>query len=161
MTRLLALDLGTNTGWAVSDQGRVDSGVQVFDLKRGESPGMRYLRFGRWLSEMAYFRGGRLPELLVYEAAHYRGGHATEVAVGLVTRAQAYCAEHGIEHASVHTSTLKKVTTGHARASKEDMVRCVGVRFAEHLHGRQPSDDEADALALLDYALAELIPRPT
>jgi hypothetical protein len=38
---ILALDLGTRTGWAPAEHGRVESGVQVFDVRRGESPGMR------------------------------------------------------------------------------------------------------------------------
>jgi hypothetical protein len=33
---ILAVDLGTRTGWALWDGARTESGVQVFDLKRGE-----------------------------------------------------------------------------------------------------------------------------
>lgn len=39
---ILALDMATKTGWA-TNAGRT-SGVQTFDVKRGESPGMRFLR---------------------------------------------------------------------------------------------------------------------
>lgn len=52
MTGILALDLGTRTGYAIRENGRVESGVQVFDVKRGESPGMRYRRFTVWLTDM-------------------------------------------------------------------------------------------------------------
>ena len=41
MPAILALDLGTRTGWALAEHGRVESGVHVFDVQRGESPGMR------------------------------------------------------------------------------------------------------------------------
>jgi hypothetical protein len=58
---ILALDLGTRTGWAMAENGRTKSGVQLFDVKRGESPGMRYLRFNRWLEDMA--AGERKPDL--------------------------------------------------------------------------------------------------
>lgn len=37
--KLLALDLGTHTGWAILSGAKPDSGVQVFDVRRGESPG--------------------------------------------------------------------------------------------------------------------------
>ena len=97
---LLALDLGTHTGWALAMPtfpGSVElrlreSGVQVFDVKRGESPGMRYLRFRRWLEDV-------LPDdcsLIVYEQVHHRGGAATEVSAGFSTRVQELCAMLGI-----------------------------------------------------------------
>ena len=47
--KILALDLATLTGWA-SSVGRT-SGVQVFDVRRGESPGMRFLRCRAWLRD--------------------------------------------------------------------------------------------------------------
>ena len=43
---ILALDLATKTGWALQDRtGAIASGMQEFSLKRGESKGMRFLRF--------------------------------------------------------------------------------------------------------------------
>lgn len=50
--RILAIDPGCNAGWATWDGSHVESGVQVFDLKRGESPGMRFLRFWAWLRDL-------------------------------------------------------------------------------------------------------------
>jgi hypothetical protein len=50
--KVLALDLATKSGWA-TNVGR-QSGVQTFDVKRGESPGMRFLRCRAWLGEMGY-----------------------------------------------------------------------------------------------------------
>src|SRR5437016_860972 len=86
---ILALDLGTRTGYAIRENGRVESGVQVFDVKRGESPGMRYLRFNRWLDDVCragldavFGRDGLAVGLIVYEQTHHRGGAATEVAAG-------------------------------------------------------------------------------
>jgi hypothetical protein len=35
---ILALDLGTHTGFALLANGVTESGVQVFDVRRGESP---------------------------------------------------------------------------------------------------------------------------
>ena len=50
LASILALDLGSTCGWALRPDGRLESGVQVFDLKRGESPGMRFVRFSAWLA---------------------------------------------------------------------------------------------------------------
>ncbi|MGA2260608.1 MAG: hypothetical protein ABSH28_04130 [Acidobacteriota bacterium] len=96
--RVLALDPGTRTGWALAESGHTGSGVQVFDVKRGESPGIRYLRFNRWLEDLA--GEASKADLIVYEQPHHRGGAATEVAAGFSTRAQEFCARHGIEHSA-------------------------------------------------------------
>lgn len=150
---LLALDLGTSTGWALLEDGRIESGVETFAVKRGESPGMRYVHFNRWLDHIAPAAApGRTLGLVVYEQFHQRGGAATEIAAGLATRVQEFCARHGIEHAAVHTATLKKWTTGRGGASKTEMLEACARRWR-----RVDSDDEADAIALLHYARAELV----
>ena len=156
---ILALDLGTATGWALSrGPARVESGVQVFDVRRGESPGMRYLRFNRWLDEIGAGLGVD-GLLIVYEAAHHRGGAATEVLNGMTTRVQEWVARNGfdgsINHQAVHSATLKKATTGSGRADKTAMRHAVHTRG--WMQGREIYDDnEIDALALLHYALTEL-----
>jgi len=152
---LLALDLATRCGWALLENGRLESGTDTFDVKRGESPGTRYLRFNRWLNEFALHPSAGLPrvELIVFEQSHHRGGAATEVAAGFSTRVLEFCAAHGIEHASVHTATLKKWTTGKGNADKAAMLEAVARRWR-----RVDDDNEADAIALLYYALAELVP---
>jgi hypothetical protein len=162
---VLALDLGTRTGWALSEGGRIESGVQVFDVKRGESPGTRYLRFNRWLDDFTLREMSTFPQyesirrprvdLVIYEQTHMRGGAATEVAAGFATRVQEFCARHGIEHASLHSATLKKFTTGSGRGDKGAM------QTAAFKRGWIPwtkDDNEVDAICLLHYALAELVP---
>lgn len=153
---ILALDLGTRSGWAASLHGRIESGVQDFSLRRGESPGVRFLRFNAWLSQWA--ADGWRPDLLAYEAPHHRGGAATEIANGFSTRVQEFCARHGLEHASVHSATLKKWTTGRGNADKAAMMAAVSRRWGEYLgNPRDVDDNQADAMALLHYALAELV----
>lgn len=164
--RILALDLATKTGYACWNGERVESGVQDFSLKRGESPGMRYLWFNRWLDNILLQPHHRLDEkgnyvgsspivsfveLIVYEACHNRGGAATEVANGFTTRVQEFCARYDIEHASVHTATLKKRSTGSGRASKDEMIAACRKRW-----NIEPIDDNhADALMIMSYALEE------
>jgi Holliday junction resolvasome RuvABC endonuclease subunit len=146
---ILALDLATVTGWALVSDGRViESGAQDFTKRRGESNGLLFLRARKWLAELAAMQR---PGLVAYEAAHFRGGAATEICVGLQTRAQELAAELGVESAPVPTSTLKKWATGSGSADKAAMV----IRAAQVLR-RQPIDDnEADAVLLGLYA-AEL-----
>jgi Holliday junction resolvasome RuvABC endonuclease subunit len=146
---ILGLDLATRTGWAVVKDGRViESGVQDFSKRRGESNGVLFLRARKWLSE---FGCPTPPHLVVYEQAHFRGGAATEICVGLQTRAQEMAAEWGIESAPVPTSTLKKWATGVGRAEKAAMIAWAAERI-----GRQPEDDnEADAIAVGLWAAEE------
>ena len=49
---ILALDLGTTTGWALrGHDGLITSGTASFRPGRFDGGGMRYLRFANWLGE--------------------------------------------------------------------------------------------------------------
>lgn len=150
MINVLALDTGTKTGWAVYCNGMTDSGVQDFALKRGESVGMRFFLFRNWLNRMLY----KFPvKLVIYEQAHHRGGAATMIGVGMVTRIQEECELHNVEYTPVHSATLKKFAVGHGKASKADMVRKAKERWPEQ---NIEDDNQADALWLLEYAKKEI-----
>jgi crossover junction endodeoxyribonuclease RuvC len=146
----LALDTGTNTGWAIRIGSVVHSGVQNFqhDAKR-ESPGMRFLRFSAWLRRMVQEHA---VTTVIYEQPHQRGGAATTVGVGLVTHLMSVCADLGVEHVAVHSGTLKKHVTGKGNADKSEMIKA-----AASIAGRDVTDDnEADAIHLLAYGEATL-----
>ena len=50
---VLALDLGTTTGWALrTPEGLITSGIARFRPGRYDGGGMRYLRFANWLTEI-------------------------------------------------------------------------------------------------------------
>ena len=66
---------------------------------------------------------------------------------------QESCARHSIEHAGVHSATLKKWTTGKGNADKTAMIEADARRFGVPV----TDDNEADALALLEYAKGELL----
>jgi Holliday junction resolvasome RuvABC endonuclease subunit len=152
-TVILALDCATKTGWCLMKDGKVfESGVQDFSKSRGESNGAMFLRFRQWLHMMMDGLGWeREVHLVIYEAAHHRGGAATEIAVNMTGRVQELAEEAHIPFASVHTGTLKKFATGNGAASKEDMVRQAAIML-----GRQPIDDnEADAVHLAAYAFSQ------
>ena len=155
---MLALDLGRTTGWATNMHGRIESGIQKFELGRGESVGMLYHLFNQFLHKFKYkfklimdgntgFILNKI-DLIVYEQTHQRGGAATEQAAGYATRVQEFCVISEIECENVHTGTLKLFWTGHGNASKADMIAECKRR------GFNPVDDnEADAIAILHWAL--------
>jgi Holliday junction resolvasome RuvABC endonuclease subunit len=151
--RILALDCATKTGWAAGARNPegwklVESGVQVFDVKRGESPGMRYLRFSRWLVEV--FDLAR-PDFAIYEKPIivHKSSAAAEVAHGFATRLQEICAQRGVEHETIAATSLKKAITGRGNAEKPEMMQAAFERW-----NKRPSDDnEGDALCLLTYAI--------
>ena len=157
---VLALDLSSKTGWALLDRnGRILSGVQEFSLTRGESKGMRFLRFRKWLKDILIL--GELgvqfskeqPGLVIWEQAHHRGSFATELCVGLVTDVMAEAALYELEHMSVHSATLKKFATGKGKAGKDEMV----LKAKEFYPSVEILDDNhADALLILRYGLTEL-----
>ena len=71
---ILALDMATKTGWSWIVSGKVkESGVQDFTKRRGESNGVLFLRFRKWLSDTCALVK---PDLIAYEQAHMRGGDA-------------------------------------------------------------------------------------
>ena len=147
---ILALDTATKTGWATFFDHRVSSGVQEFGLRRGESAGMRFLRFRAWLKKMAEYAPGKI-DLIVFEQAHHRGGAATQLCVGLVTDVLAFAADIEAETMPVHTGTLKKWATGKGNAGKDEM------KLEARKRGYKPIDDnEADACLLLEYAMDSL-----
>ena len=149
---ILAIDPGTHCGWAVHDGERiVASGVWNLAPRRGDSPGVRYLKLRRRLGDVldAYPR----LELVAVEQAHHRGGAATEYAIGVVTHVQSWCAEVGLEHVGVHSSHAKRFATGRGNASKQEMVAAALARWP----GWVPeSDDESDARWIAEAAAAEL-----
>lgn len=144
--KILALDLATTTGWASSDG---TSGVQSFKPRRGDSPGVRYLNLRAWLSGMYKI----IPfELIAYEQAHFRGGYATEVLVGMATTVQAWAAEYGVETTTRQSSEIKKYALGKGKGSKLAMMLACEKKF-----GIEPIDDNhSDAVWLLDLVRSEL-----
>lgn len=137
---IIALDCASKTGWAIIKDGRIiESGVQDFTKRRGESNGLMFLRFRKWLTDLIEAIGK--VQVLAYEAAHHRGGAATEICVNLTGRVQEIAQQEEAECASVHTNTLKKWACGDGKAAKENMMAIAKIRL-----GRDPIDDnEADA----------------
>ena len=144
--KIIGLDCASKTGFAISERGKIiESGVQDFTKKRGESNGLMFLRFRKWLKELVELTS---PDLLAYERAHFRGGAATEICVGLQTRVQEMAVEFNIPCAPVATGTLKKFATGIGNAGKPEMMEA----SIKHLHRNPIDDNEADAVFISLWA---------
>jgi Holliday junction resolvasome RuvABC endonuclease subunit len=148
-TTILALDLGTTTGWALrGSDGHITSGSESFKPQRFEGGGMRFLRFKRWLTESSSQRRHRR---LHFEEVrrHVSTDAATPTAASWATLT-AWCEHHQIPYQGVPVGTIKKHATGKGNAGKDEMIASVRAR------GHTPVDDnEADALALLHWAIAQ------
>lgn len=152
MNRILAIDPALKTGWAAYTKGIIEHGVQDFSLKRGESRGMIFLNFRKWLEKMFIkLTILRYNGLVIYEMPHHRGGAATEILIGMTTRIQEECDRRGINYTSVHSAHLKKFATGKGNADKDRMLSEARRRFGEYISDH----NEADALLMLEWAREE------
>jgi len=144
---LLTLDLGSTTGWAISNRsGRILSGTAQFKPRRFEGGGMRYLRFERWLNETLSVTGG-ISAVYFEEVRRHLGTDAAHAYGGFLGCLTAWCEQHEIPYEGIPVGTIKKFITGKGNASKAEMIA------AAQKHGHTPEDDnEADALALIHYA---------
>lgn len=143
---ILALDIASTTGWALYAQGKIVSGSKSFKHSRFEGGGMRYLRFRREF--LNRFRAVR--EVWFEEVHRHEGTDAAHVYGGLLATLTAWCEENAIPYRGVGVGVIKKHITGKGNANKQAVIEAVQAK------GFKPADDnEADALALLDFALKE------
>ncbi len=145
---LLALDLGTSTGWAErGHDGLITSGVVSFRPGRFDGGGMRYLRFTNWLTEIDRL-SGPIGAIWFEEVRRHAATDAAHVYGGLLATLTAWAELRGVPYEGVPVGTIKRHATGKGNAPKSAMVAAAEAR------GFSPaSDDEADALALLHWAI--------
>jgi Holliday junction resolvasome RuvABC endonuclease subunit len=145
---LLALDLGQKTGWALRNaDGAIASGTVEFKPGRFESVGMIFLRFRAWLQEVDETAGG-IGAVYFEEVRSHRGVAAAHAYGGFLAHLTAWAEANRIPYRGIPVATIKRHVTGRGNADKEAVisaVRALGFDLAD--------DNEADALALLDWAL--------
>ena len=145
---ILALDLGTTTGWAIRDfDGLITSGTVSFKPSRYDGGGMRYLRFTNWLTEIDRL-SGPIEAIYFEEVRRHAGTDAAHVYGGLLAVLTSWGELRGVPYQGVPVGTIKKHATGQGNANKQAMID------AARAQGFSPADDnEADAIALLLWAL--------
>lgn len=143
---ILALDLGITTGWALS---HLTDGVVSGSFRCTGKDGHRYLNFVNLLNNLNGLAAGT--DAVYYEQVRrHAGTDAAHVYGGFQAHLQAWCARSGVPVWGVSVGTIKKHATGRGWASKQAMI-AAAVRA-----GHKPKDDnEADALALLFYAIQQ------
>ena len=158
--RILALDLGTNTGWAtncVSENysagrglaGGFASGSREFS---GEITGWRYLAFKQWLVQRLDLL--KIDHVIYEETFSGRNMNADKVLHGFLAMLQCVHAERYPNEETrfslqkVHMSKIKILVTGKGNAKKDAMAEAYLKKF-----GQSPLDsDQCDAVWLLKYA---------
>lgn len=145
---ILALDLGTTTGWAlVIGQAQVISGTLDLNPNRYDGGGMRYLRLRNWLEQLRLDSGG-IEGIHYEEVRRHAGTSAAHVYGGLLATLTGWCEERGVAYQGVPVGTIKRFITGKGNADKTAVITAVRER------GYAPADDnEADAIAILLWAL--------
>lgn len=145
---ILALDLGTTTGWALRPSGGlITSGTASFRNGRFDGGGMRYLRFTNWLGELERL-SGPIAAIWFEEVRRHAGTDAAHVFGGLMASLTSWAELRGIPYQGVPVGTIKKHATGKGNAPKQAMID------AARAQGFSPADDnEADAIAILLWSI--------
>ena len=145
---ILALDLGTNMGFAYCGKdGTIVSGTLNFRLSRFDGGGMRYLRFQRWLDGILE-QWGAIEEVHFEEVRRHKGVAAAHAYGGFMATLTSWCEGRSIPYGGVPVGTIKKHIAGKGNANKQEVIDAVEAM------GYFPNDDnEADAIALLFMVL--------
>lgn len=148
MKRVLAIDCGSLTGWALRDRtGAISTGETKFLPQLVH--GCRWQRFYAWLNSWDDL------QLIVYEAPfiHFKHRSGLGVSYGFKTLVELFAAQQEVRCIGVAPAILKKFATGHGNATKEQMAI-----FARSMKWDIGDDNEIDARWLLEYAMKRLIP---
>lgn len=134
--KILALDIATNTGWKTE----TTSGVWNLKPNRGESEGMRVVRFKSKVKELITLEG---ITLVCYERPAGMHKSSIMVASEMVGVLKDLCITENIEMASYSATEIKKWATGKGNANKDAMIKA-----AVDLGFNPKDDNEADAIHL-------------
>jgi hypothetical protein len=178
--RILAIDLGTKTGWALFDNGVTTSGTWVL-AKPSEVTELR----SKDLDRCCDFRPSRLREhlttvtclspldLIIFEDVQFATS-LLQVQLWSSLRSVLWMASDTCKVKAVDVGTLKKFATGKGNADKEHMLEAalakgkgfftrarvgnkdIVLRLVDGIYRQPPVDDnEVDAWHLLQLALKE------
>src|SRR5438552_1772326 len=109
---ILALDLGTTTGWALQlPGGRIESGTASFRPSRYDGGGMRYLRFRGWLDSIAADVAG-IGAIYFEEVRRHIGTDAAHIHGGFLAILTAWCEQSKVPYQGVPVGTIKRFIAG-------------------------------------------------
>lgn len=143
---VLALDLGTKTGWALASGGTVICGTESFQPSRFQSSAMRFVRFRAWLTEL--HDASRIEHIGFEEVRRHAGVTAAHAYGGFMALLMEWAEVQGVPVEGFPVGTIKKSFTGSGNAPKGAMIAEARRRGFD-----VPDDNAADALAIL-YLMA-------
>ena len=146
---ILALDLGTKLGWAVRGRdGRTSHGTEVFTPRASWSPGQRWLRARSFLVEVITQR--QVHAIAYEDVKRHTGTDAAHAYGAFLCIVEMLADSHRLRLLPVGVGTIKKHWTGKGNADKADMIAEAKARGF-----RPETDNDADALAILSWAVAQ------
>ena len=145
--KILALDLATHCGWAISN-----SIFGVWDLtpKRDESIGMRLIRLRAKLKEIVESES---INIIVFERPGGRFKAPIIVQSELQGITKEFCEDRKIQYRAYSAAEIKKFATGKGNSNKKKMIEAAKNRYGYVGN----NDNEADALHLYNLAKKDLL----
>ena len=144
MTKILSLDIATKTGWRTATA----SGVWNLKPNRGESEGMRVVRFKSKVKEIIALEG---INLVSYERPAGMHKSSIMVASQMVGVLLDLCIELNVDVACYSANEIKKFATGKGNAGKPLMIQA-----AIDLGFNPKDDNEADAIHLYNLTAKDI-----
>lgn len=146
---ILALDLGTKLGWAMLPRGgQITHGTESFAPRKSWSPGQRWQRFRTFLHEVVSRHN---IHVIAYEdVKRHVGTDAAHAYGAFLALTELVADSHRVRLVPVGVGTIKKHWTGKGNSDKAAMEAQARARGF-----RPESDNDADALAILHWALAQ------
>jgi hypothetical protein len=171
--RILALDLGTKTGWALADDDLISSGTWVLatrgEIAKQAKEGKDRCCDRRFKLLQALIRDQFPLGAIYFEDVEFSTfTYQTQLWAGFRTVVSLMYPNRVPKVVAVPVGTLKKFATGKGNASKEMMAQSLqrydSGRFILSLTatdsagkwGKRMDDNEVDALHLLRYAIRDL-----
>ncbi len=147
---ILAIDLGTQLGWALTKRdGSVHSGTEGFQPAKNGGHGGKFLAFMAKLNDLRNTHGA-VHAVYYEDIKMHKGVLAAHAFGGFLAILQAWCHINHVPLYGVGFGAIKKGWTGKGNAKKDLMIAQAKLR------GFAPADDnEADALAILALACAQ------
>lgn len=146
---ILALDLGTKTGYAIRDRdGRTIHGTEVFTPRKSWTPGQRWQRFRSWLSDTIVKH--QVNRIAYEDVRRHIGTDAAHAYGAFLAFVEVLADSHNLTLQPVGVGTVKKHWTGKGNAKKDEMIA-----EAKRRGFRPDGDNSADALAILDWAVSK------
>lgn len=141
--KILALDLGTTTGFAFDNEGKISSGAKNFKPRKFDSVGLKFMLFRKFILEQ--FIAKHPLDVVVFESVNFgTTTYSSQVYGGFVATLCSLCEECDINYTGLGVSMIKKRISGKGNANKKMMIESI-----RKLGFNPKCDNEADAIACL------------